>query len=162
MGNPKRPIREKLTKAVAGIAGHLKSSQSKSGAIALFTGPSGTGKTMTAEVLAAETGRDVYRIDLAAIVNKYIGETEKNLDQVLETAANQGAILLIDEADALLGKRTEVRDAHDRYTNVDTNYLLQRIENYPGLVILTTNSRKNLDEAILRRVRFVIEFPGKS
>jgi SpoVK/Ycf46/Vps4 family AAA+-type ATPase len=158
----KKPIRGKMTKKVAEIAGHLKASKPKSGTIALFAGPSGTGKTMTAEVLAAETGRDIYRIDLAGVINKYIGETEKNLDQELETAENQDAILLIDEADVLLGERTDVRDANDRYSNTETNYLLQRIENYPGLVILTTNNTKQLDPALLRRVRFVIEFPRKS
>ena len=125
---------------------------------ALFAGPSGTGKTMTAEVLAAETGRDLYRIDLAGIVSKYIGETEKNLDRVFETATNQEAILLFGKADALFGQRTDVRDADDRYANADSNYLLQRIEQYPGLVILTSNSKKNLDPALLRKVRFTVDF----
>ena len=159
MGKVKRPIKGEMTKPVAEIAGHLKSSEPKSGTMALFAGPSGTGKTMAAEILAAETGRDIYRVDMAGVVSKYIGETEKNLDRVLETAAARDAVLLFGEADALFGKRTEIKDAHDRHTNIDTNYLLQRIENYSGLAILTTNNKKQLDPALLRRVRFVIEFP---
>jgi len=98
-------------------------------------------------------------VDLGAVVNKYIGETEKNLARALETAETTDVVLLFDEADALFGKRTEVRDAHDRYTNVDTNYLLQKIEQYSGLAILTTTNKKHLDPALLRRVRFAIEFP---
>lgn len=157
----KKPIRGKMTKDIAEIAGYLKSSKAKSGTMALFAGPSGTGKTMSAEVLAAETGRDVYRIDLASVVSKYIGETEKNLDRVLETAAAKDVVLLFDEADALFGQRTDVRDAHDRYANADTNYLLQRIEQYPGLVILISNHKSDLDEALLRRARFVVDFSEK-
>ena len=158
MAKVKKPIRGKMPKAVAEIAGYLKSSKLKSGTIALFAGPAGTGKAMSAEFLAAETGRDLYRIDLAGVISKYIGETEKNLDRMLETAAHQDAILLIDEADALFGERTDVRDAHDRYTNIETNYLLQRIEQYPGLVILTSNRKSSLDEALLRKVRFTVDF----
>ena len=161
MGKVKKTPRGQMAKQVKEITRHVKSAKSKSGTMALFAGPSGTGKTMTAEVLAAETGRDMYRIDLASVVSKYIGETEKNLDQVLETAAARDAVLLIDEADALFGQRTEVRDAHDRYANTETNYLLQRIEQYPGLVILTSNRKSNLDEALLRKVRFTIDFPEK-
>jgi SpoVK/Ycf46/Vps4 family AAA+-type ATPase len=159
MGKGKKPIRGKMTKEVAEIAGHLKSMKAQSGTMALFAGPSGTGKTMTAEALAAETGRDIYRIDLAGIISKYIGETEKNLDRVFETAAARDAVLLFDEADALFGKRTDVKDTNDRYSNADTNYLLQRIEQYPGLVILSSNSKKSLDPALLRRIRFEINFP---
>ena len=157
----KKPIRGQMAKRIEEITRHMKSSKSKSGTMALFAGPSGTGKTMTAEVLAAETGLDLYRIDLASVVSKYIGETEKNLDQVLETAAARDAVLLFDEADALFGQRTEVRDAHDRYANTETNYLLQKIEQYPGLVILTSNRKSNLDETLLRRARFVVDFPEK-
>lgn len=146
-------------KNVAAIARHFKSSKAPSGTIALFAGPAGSGKSKAAKALAAEIGLDIYRIDLAAVVNKYIGETEKNLARVLETAETKDVILLFDEADALFGKRTEVRDAHDRYTNIDENYLLQRIEQYSGLVILATNNKKQLAPALLRRVRFVIEFP---
>ncbi len=162
MGKLKRPIRGEMTQAVAGIAAHLKSSKTPSGMITLFTGPPGSGKTKAAEALAAETGLDIYRIDLAAVVNKYIGETEKNLARVLETAGAKDVILFFDEADALFGQRTEVRDAHDRYANIDTNDLLQRIEQYPGPVIIATNNKKNLDQALLQRVQSVIEFPIKS
>jgi hypothetical protein len=126
---------------------------------ALFTGPSGTGKTMAAEVLALDLGLDVYRIDLSAVVSKYIGETEKNLSRLFGAAEASGAILLFDEADAIFGKRSEVRDSHDRYANLEVSYLLQRIESYRGLAILTTNLDKNLDQAFLRRLRFVVQFP---
>lgn len=146
-------------KNIAEIARFFKSSRAPSGTVILMAGPTGSGKTMAAEILAAETGRDIYRVDMAGVVSKYIGETEKNLDRVLETAAARDAVLLFGEADALFGKRTEIKDAHDRHTNIDTNYLLQRIENYSGLAILTTNNKKQLDPALLRRVRFVIEFP---
>jgi MoxR-like ATPase len=129
------------------------------GIAALFTGPSGTGKTMAAGVLAASLGLDLYRIDLAGLVSKYIGETEKNLACVFSAAAAADVVLFFDEADALFGKRTEVRDAHDRYANVEVAYLLQRIESHDGVVVLATNLRKNLDEAFLRRLQFVVEFP---
>ena len=155
-------IKGGMIKNVAEIARHFKSSKTPSGMIALFAGPAGSGKSMAAKVLAAEIGSDIYRIDLAAVVNKYIGETEKNLARVLETAEAKDVILLFDEADALFGQRTEVRDAHDRYANIDANYLLQRIEQYSGLVILVTNTKKQLDPALLRRVRFVIDFSDRS
>ncbi len=129
------------------------------GTTALFSGPSGTGKTLAAEVLANELGLDLYRIDLAAVVSKYIGETEKNLRQVFDEADRGGVVLLFDEADALFGKRTEVSDSHDRYANTEIAYLLQRMEEHRGLAILTTNLRDALDRAFLRRLRFVIEFP---
>jgi hypothetical protein len=129
------------------------------GISALFAGPSGTGKTMAAEVLAAELRLDLYRIDLSSVVSKYIGETEKNLRRVFDAAEEGGAILLFDEADALFGKRTEVKDSHDRYANIEVSYLLQRMEAYRGLAILTTNMRRALDQAFLRRLRFVVEFP---
>ncbi|WP_328609091.1 AAA family ATPase [Amycolatopsis sp. NBC_00345] len=130
------------------------------GLSALFAGPSGTGKTMAAEVLAKQLALDLYRVDLSAVVSKYIGETEKNLRRLFDAA--EGAILLFDEADAVFGKRSEVRDAHDRYANIEINYLLQRMESHPGLAILTTNMRTALDTAFLRRLRFVVEFtfPG--
>jgi SpoVK/Ycf46/Vps4 family AAA+-type ATPase len=159
MGNAKKSIQGRMTKRVAEIARQFKSSKTPSGMIALFAGPAGSGKSMAAKALAAEIGLDIYRIDLGAVVNKYIGETEKNLARVLETAQAKDVILLFDEVDALFGKRTEVRDAHDRYTNIDGNYLLQRIEQYAGLVIIATNNKKHLDPALLHRVRFVIEFP---
>jgi hypothetical protein len=129
------------------------------GVTALFSGPSGTGKTMAAEVLAAELELDLYRIDLAGVVSKYIGETEKNLRRIFAAAEESGAILFFDEADALFGKRTEVRDSHDRYANIEVNYLLQRMESYTGLAILATNRRASLDRAFLRRLRFLVEFP---
>lgn len=125
----------------------------------LFVGASGTGKTKAAEVLARELGAPLYRVDLAAIASKYVGETEKNLDRVFRAAEESRAILLFDEADALFGKRGEVKDSHDRYANIEANYLLQRIEAFRGVVILTTNRKSAIDAAFLRRLRFVIEFP---
>ena len=127
--------------------------------IALFTGPSGTGKTLAASWLATRLGLSLYRVDLAAVVSKYIGETEKNLAKILDSAEEQNVILLFDEADSLFGKRTEVKDAHDRYANLDTSYLLQRIEAYPGLVILISNLRTNFDDTVVCRVTWKIEFP---
>jgi hypothetical protein len=129
------------------------------GISALFAGASGTGKTMAAEVLANELRLDLYRIDVASVVSKYIGETEKNLRRVFDTAEEGGAILLFDEADALFGKRSEVKDSHDRFANIEVSYLLQRMESYKGLAVLTTNMKSALDQAFLRRLRFVIEFP---
>jgi SpoVK/Ycf46/Vps4 family AAA+-type ATPase len=129
------------------------------GLSALFTGPSGTGKTMAAEIIAAELGLDLYRIDLAAVVSKYIGETEKNLERIFSAAADANAVLFFDEADALFGKRSEVRDAHDRYANIEIAYLLQRVESYEGLVILATNLRQNMDDAFVRRLQFIVDFP---
>lgn len=126
---------------------------------ALFTGPPGTGKTMAAEVMAAELQADLLKVDLSQSVSKYIGETEKNLDQLFRQAESGHAILFFDEADALFGKRSEVKDAHDRYANIETGYLLQRMEQHEGIVILATNLRNNLDEAFCRRMHFVIEFP---
>lgn len=125
----------------------------------LFSGPSGTGKTMGAEVIAHELQLELYRIDLSRVVSKYIGETEKNLSTVFQEAESCNAVLFFDEADALFGKRTEVSDAHDRYANVETSYLLQRMEEYEGVVILATNLRDNMDEAFTRRLRFIVEFP---
>jgi hypothetical protein len=129
------------------------------GISALFAGASGTGKTMAAEVLASELRLDLYRIDLSQVVSKYIGETEKNLRRVFDAAEEGGVILLFDEADALFGKRSEVKDSHDRYANIEVSYLLQRMESYRGLAILTTNMKNALDTAFLRRIRFVVQFP---
>ncbi|MEM8932888.1 MAG: ATP-binding protein, partial [Acidobacteriota bacterium] len=129
------------------------------GITALFAGSSGTGKTMAAEVLAAELDLDLYRIDLSAVVSKYIGETEKNLRKIFDAAETGGAILLFDEADALFGKRSDVKDSHDRHANVEVSYLLQRMEAYRGLAILTTNIKSALDKAFLRRLRFIVNFP---
>jgi hypothetical protein len=129
------------------------------GISALFSGASGVGKTMSAEVLANHLNLDLYRIDLAGVVSKYIGETEKNLRRIFDAAEQSGAILFFDEADALFGKRTEVKDSHDRYANIEVNYLLQRMEEYRGLAILATNRKSALDRAFLRRLRFVVDFP---
>ncbi|MEV4701686.1 ATP-binding protein [Actinoplanes sp. NPDC049316] len=129
------------------------------GVTALFAGGSGTGKTLAAEVLAHELGLDLFVIDLSQVVNKYIGETEKNLRRVFDAAERGGAVLLFDEADALFGKRSEVKDSHDRYANIEVSYLLMRMEAYRGLAILTSNMKKSMDSAFLRRLRFVVDFP---
>lgn len=129
---------------------------------ALFSGESGTGKTMAAEVIANELQLDLYRIDLSAVINKYIGETEKNLRRVFDAAECGGVILFFDEADALFGKRSEVKDSHDRYANIEVNYLLQRLESYRGLAILATNMRSALDTSFMRRIRFIVEFRSQS
>ncbi|OJY68489.1 MAG: hypothetical protein BGP12_11610 [Rhodospirillales bacterium 70-18] len=129
------------------------------GITALFVGASGTGKTFAAEVIAGALSLDLYRIDLSAVVSKYIGETEKNLRRIFDAAEAGGAVLLFDEADALFGKRSEVKDSHDRYANIEVGYLLQRMESYGGLAVLTTNMKQNLDQAFMRRIRFVVEFP---
>jgi SpoVK/Ycf46/Vps4 family AAA+-type ATPase len=129
------------------------------GLCVLFYGPSGTGKTTAIEILAEELQLEAYKIDLSTVVSKYIGETEKNLSAIFHEAETSNAILFFDEADALFGKRSEVKDAHDRYANIEINYLLQRIEEFEGLVVLATNLRKNIDEAFFRRMHFAIEFP---
>ena len=124
----------------------------------MFSGPPGTGKTLSAEVIAKEIGLDLYRIDLSSLVSKYIGETEKNLDKVFRAAEGGTMVLLFDEADAVFGKRSEVSDANDRYANVETSYLLQRLETYDGVVILTTNYASNIDNAFMRRIHVSVEF----
>jgi SpoVK/Ycf46/Vps4 family AAA+-type ATPase len=129
------------------------------GLTVLFAGVSGTGKTMAAEILAAELDLDLYQVDLATVVSKYIGETEKNLRAIFEGAGQSGAILLFDEADALFGKRSEVRDSHDRYANLEISFLLQQMESYRGVAILTTNMQHAIDPAFLRRIRFIVQFP---
>lgn len=129
------------------------------GISALFAGVSGTGKTLAAEVLAKELRLDLFRIDLSAVVSKYIGESEKNLRQVFDAAEAGGVLLLFDEADALFGKRAEVKDSHDRYSNIEVSYLLQRMENFQGLAVLTTNLKSSLDKAFQRRLRFSVDFP---
>ncbi len=125
----------------------------------LFTGPPGTGKTMSAEVIANDLRLDLYKVDLSSVVSKYIGETEKNLEKIFQEAETSNAILFFDEADALFGKRTGVSDAHDRYANIETSYLLQKMEEYEGVVILASNLRENMDDAFTRRIRFIVEFP---
>lgn len=139
--------------------GFADSSARGAGTTAVFAGPSGTGKTMAAEVLATALELDLFRVDLSAVISKYIGETEENLRRVFDAAEAGGAILLFDEADALFGKRMEVKDSHDRHANVEVSYLLQRMEAYTGLAILTTNMKKSIDEAFFRRIQFVIDFP---
>ena len=131
----------------------------ESGITALFAGPPGTGKTMAAEVLAARLDLPMFRIDLSQVVNKYIGETEKNLKRLFDAADRADTLLFFDEADALFGQRTEVKDAHDRYANLEVSYLLQRMERFKGVAILATNRKRDLDEAFLRRLRFVLDFP---
>jgi SpoVK/Ycf46/Vps4 family AAA+-type ATPase len=126
---------------------------------ALFVGPPGTGKTMAADIIAHELGLDLYKIDLSGMVSKYIGETEKNLRRIFSAAENANAILFFDEADALFGKRSEVRDSHDRYANIEVAYLLQQMDQYQGVAILATNLRQNMDEAFVRRLGFAIDFP---
>ncbi|MBN1550698.1 ATP-binding protein, partial [bacterium] len=129
------------------------------GVHALFAGGSGTGKTMASEIIAHELGVDLYKVDLSTVVSKYIGETEKNLSRIFNEAENSNAILFFDEADALMGKRSEVKDAHDRYANIEISYLLQKMEEYNGMSLLATNLRQNIDDAFIRRIRFIIEFP---
>jgi SpoVK/Ycf46/Vps4 family AAA+-type ATPase len=131
----------------------------ESGISVLFAGSPGTGKTMAAEVLARELDLPIYRIDLSQVVNKYIGETEKNLKRLFDAADISDMILFFDEADSLFGRRTEVKDAHDRYANLEISYLLERMERFKGMAILATNRKKDLDEAFLRRLRYIVEFP---
>jgi SpoVK/Ycf46/Vps4 family AAA+-type ATPase len=130
------------------------------GVTALFAGDSGTGKTMSAEVIAGELGLDLYTVNLATVVDKYVGETEKNLERIFTEAGGVNAVLLFDEADAIFGKRSEVRDAHDRYANIESAYLLQRMETFDGLAILATNLRSNIDDAFTRRLDMIIDFPA--
>ncbi len=139
--------------------GYAKTMTRGLGISALFAGESGTGKTMAAEVLANELRMALYRIDLSSVVSKYIGETEKNLRKLFDAAEQGGAILFFDEADALFGKRSEVKDSHDRYANIEINYLLQRMESFSGLAILATNMKSSLDQAFMRRLRFIVNFP---
>ena len=129
---------------------------------ALFTGRPGTGKSMAASIVANEIGLDMYRIDLSKVMSKYIGETEKILSEIFNSAENAGCILFFDEADAVFGKRTEIKDAHDRFSNIEISYLLQRIESYDGIVILATNLKRNIDDAFMRRMRFIVDFPFPS
>ncbi|MBU7005784.1 ATP-binding protein [Phosphitispora fastidiosa] len=144
---------------VFGDWGFNRKLSSGKGLSALFCGPPGTGKTMAAEVIAGELGLELYKIDLSQIISKYIGETEKNLQNIFREAYTSNAILFFDEADALFGKRSEVKDAHDRYANIETAYLLQKMEEYDGVTILASNLRKNMDQAFVRRLQFIIEFP---
>ena len=144
---------------VLGDWGMRRSAGKGRGVTALFAGDSGTGKTLSAEVVAGALGLDLYVIDLATVIDKYIGETEKNLDRIFREADRVNGVLLFDEADAIFGKRSEVHDAHDRYANVEVAYLLQRMERFDGIAILTTNLRANLDDAFLRRLDALVDFP---
>lgn len=162
--DPKAQLREICSQAecrpiVYGQWGFDRKLSLGKGLNVLFAGPPGTGKTMGAEVIAHELRLDLYRIDLSQVVSKYIGETEKNLDRIFTAAENSNAILFFDEADALFGKRSEVRDSHDRYANIEISYLLQKMEEYQGISILATNLRQNLDEAFVRRLQAIVEFP---
>ena len=148
-----------LREQVLGDWGFGRGHSTGQGSSALFAGPPGTGKTMAAEVVAHELGLDLFTVDLAGVVSKYIGETEKNLERIFAAAQGSDAVLLFDEADALFGKRSEVRDSHDRYANIETAYLLQRMEQHDGVAILTTNLRHHIDDAFLRRLQFVVTFP---
>jgi SpoVK/Ycf46/Vps4 family AAA+-type ATPase len=139
--------------------GFADSVSGESGLTVLFSGASGTGKSLAARVLANELRLDLYRVDLSAVFSKYIGETEKNLRQIFDAAESGGVVLLFDEAEALFGKRSEVSDSHDRYANVEVSYLLRRLERFNGVAILTTNMREAFDAAFMRRFRFVVEFP---
>lgn len=139
--------------------GLRRGSTAGGGTHALFSGPSGTGKTAAAQVVAAELGYQMWKVDLASVVSKYIGETEKNLDSIFAAADGSDVVLFFDEADALFGKRSEVRDAHDRYANIEISYLLQRMEEHDGVTVLATNLRRNLDDAFLRRLAFDVRFP---
>ena len=130
------------------------------GITALFAGDSGTGKTMAAEVIAGDLGLDLYTVNLATVVDKYVGETEKNLERIFAEAGGVNAVLLFDEADAIFGKRGEVRDAHDRYANMESAYLLQRMETFDGLAVLSTNLRSNIDDAFTRRLDTIVDFPA--
>ncbi|MCW3846502.1 ATP-binding protein [Sphingomonas sp. LB-2] len=144
---------------VLGDWGFAARSRRGLGLSVLFTGPSGTGKTLASETIARELGYPLYRVDLAALVSKYIGETEKNLETVLDAAEREQVVLLFDEADALFGRRSAVRDSHDRYANQEVSFLLQRLESFSGLAILTSNLPEAIDPAFMRRFRFVIAFP---
>ena len=159
MGSALAVAEEKSQKANRAIAAAVGGCASERDLALLFAGPVGTGKTMAAEVIARELGVELYRIDLGAVVSEHIGETEKNLDRIFDTATSAGAVLLFDEADALFARRSEIRDAHDRYANIEVAYLLQKLEEHQGVVIFTTNRRHNLDDAFLRRLRFVVDFP---
>src|SRR5262249_933951 len=139
--------------------GYAKKHARGPGLVALFSGESGTGKTRSAEVIAADVGVNMYKVDLSAVISKWVGETERHLGQIFDSTENSDSILFFDEADAIFGKRTEVSDSKDRYANIEVSYLLQRVEEYSGIVILSSNLRSAIDEAFLRRMQFGIQFP---
>jgi AAA+ superfamily predicted ATPase len=146
--------------AMLGLKAICQAFKSGQSMMCQFEGERGTGQSLAAQAIARQVGKTLMHVDLAAVVNKYMGETEKNLNRIFEAAQTQDAVLFFDEADALFGKRTEVKDSHDRYANIDTNDLLQRIEAFTGLVILASNKKSALDSAFMRRIRFVIKFPA--
>jgi len=150
-----RKLTESTLKQLTEIHNQIKAADS--GIRVLFTDSTGTGKTLAASWLSTKTGYPLYRVDLAAIANKYIGETEKNLTELFGSSEKSKTILLFDEADALFGKRTDVKDAHDRYANIETSYLLQRLEDYKGMVILTTNLKENIDETFLPAMNYIVD-----
>ena len=152
----------RLAEEVLDEWGFRRLTPERAGTTALFAGPSGTGKTMAATILAAELELDLYRVDLAEVVNKYIGETEKRLAQVFDECERSGVVVLFDEADALFGQRTRVRDAHDRFANIEIDYLLTRMDSFNGVAILATNRKAELDTAFLRRIRMIIDFASPS
>ncbi len=155
------PLAEAQKQILHDIATNARDSRSGLGGedIVLFAGVSRTGKTSAAEVIAGSLKRDLYRVDLSKIFSKYIAETEKNLDRLFDAAESADAILFFDEAEALFGKRSEVKDSHDRYANLETSYLMQRLESFNGLVILTSNHQEDAPEKLRRRIRFVVNFP---
>lgn len=155
------PEQLELLHQIAEQVGHRQKVEEIRGFAVLFAGGPGTGRSTAAKVIAGALQRDLFHVDLSAVVSKYIGETEKNLDQVFAAAEASGAILFFDEGDALFGKRSEVKDSHDRYANLEVAHLLQRMEAYSGLAILATNRKQALDPAFLRRLRFVIDFPRR-
>jgi SpoVK/Ycf46/Vps4 family AAA+-type ATPase len=150
------PLAESQKQILKEISMHARDSRET---IVLFAGVNGTGKTIAAEVIAGGLKRDLYRVDLSKIVSKYIGETEKNLSRLFNAAESAGVILFFDEAEALFGKRSEVKDAHDRYANLEISYLLQRLESFNGLAILATNHEEDTPEKFRRRIRFIVDFP---
>ena len=147
-----------LQNIIAAEKARRATQRKRAGTTVLFVGPDGPRKTAAAELLGRELGRDLYRVDLTKIVSKYIGETEKNLRRVFKEATDRHAILMFDEAGALFGKRSEVNDSHDRYANIEVNYLLRRMKTYRGLAILATNMKSSVDQAFLRRLRFALDF----
>jgi ATPases of the AAA+ class len=155
------PLAESQKQVLSDISTNARDSRSQPGgnAIVLFAGVNRTGKTSAAKVIAGDLKRDLYRVDLNKLVSKYIGETEKNLNRLFDAAESAGAILFFDEAEALFGKRGEVKDSHDRYANLEISYLLQRLESFDGLVILGTNNEEDTPEKFRRRIRFVMDFP---
>jgi len=148
-----------LSRSVAARIRRIAGKNPGAGTIALFAGPSGTGKTAAAEALATQLGRPIQRVDLSQVESPFIGETEKNLRQLFDAAEQSGALLFFDEADALFGKRSEVKDSHDRFANIEVNYLLQLIRTHPGVTVIGTGAKDEVDPALIRASRFVVDFP---